>query len=559
MNVAATYDELAAGFTWEIPERFNIGVACSDAQTPDAPALATVQAGGSTREYSFGELAELSNRIANALRGLGIEPGDRVGIVLAQGVEACIAHLGIYKLGAIAVPMSVLFGPDALHHRLGDSGARAVVTDEARLERVQEVVAGLGGLDLIVAGSVQPPLHDFWRLLTDASSVFHSADTSADDPALIIYTSGTTGSPKGALHPHRVLLGHQPGFRLSHDFFPQDGDRFWTPADWAWIGGLINALLSSLFNGRPIVAAPREGFDPEWAAALIAREGVRNTFLPPTALKLMRQAGVAVPAGALRTVMSGGEVLGEEMLDWVREHLGLTANEIYGQTEANYLIGNSQGVWPVKAGSMGRSYPGHRLAVLCEGDRLAAPGEIGELAVAVPDPVAFLGYWQNPAATAEKVVDGWLRTGDLGRVDEDGYFWFQGRLDDVISSAGYRIGPEEIEQSLFSHPAVAMSAVIGVPDPVRGEAIKAFITLVDGVAPSTSLEHEIQQFVRKRLAAYEYPRHIEFIDQLPLTVTGKIRRNELRRLDRERRRREEVAAIKGTETTTASATELKGE
>jgi acetyl-CoA synthetase len=558
--VAATYEQLVSTFTWEIPERFNIGVACSDAQPASAPALLTISPDGATREYSFGEISQLSNRVANALHGLGIERGDRVGVVLAQSVETCIAHLGIYKLGAVAVPMSVLFGPDALHHRLGDSSSRAVIADEARLERVTEVAANLGGLDVIATARVQRPLHEFARLLEDASPQLEPADTAADDPALIIYTSGTTGPPKGALHAHRVLLGHQPGFRLSHDFFPQEGDRFWTPADWAWIGGLVNALLSSLYNGRPIIAAPREGgFDPEWATALMLRAGVRNTFLPPTALKLMRKARSSVPAGTLRTVMSGGEVLGDEMLGWAWEHLGLTINEIYGQTEVNYVVGNCHDAWPVTPGSMGRPYPGHRVAIVGDDGQPAEPGAVGEIAVAVPDPVAFLGYWQNRAATADKVRDGWIRTGDLGRADEDGYFWFQGRVDDVISSAGYRIGPEEIEQSLLRHPAVAMSAVIGVPDPVRGEAVKAFIKLVDGVAATPSLEQEIQQFVRTRLAAYEYPRQIEFIDEIPLTVTGKIRRNELRRLDRERRQREEVAAIEGTETTTTDATERKGD
>jgi acetyl-CoA synthetase len=558
--VASRYDELVSAFRWEIPERFNIGTACSDAQPSDAPALVTISPNGSAAEYSFGDISELSNRVANGLRGLGIQRGDRVGVVLTQSLETCITHLGIYKLGAIAVPMSVLFGPDALHHRLGNSGARAVVTDEARLERVVEVTRDLGRIEIVVTARVQGPLHDFARMVEDASPQLEPVDTSAEDPALIIYTSGTTGSPKGALHAHRVLLGHQPGFRLSHDFFPQDGDRCWTPADWAWIGGLVNALLCCLYNGRPIIAAPRDrGFDPEWATALMLRNGVRNAFFPPTALKLMREARSGVPAGTLRTVMSGGEVLGEEMLTWAHEHLGVTINEIYGQTEVNYVVGNCGSAWPVRPGSMGRPYPGHRVAVLGDDGQPAEPGAVGEVAVAVPDPVAFIGYWQNEAATADKVRDGWVHTGDLGRVDDDGYFWFQGRVDDLISSAGYRIGPEEIEQSLLRHPAVAMSAVIGVPDPVRGEAVKAFIKLVDRVEATSSLEQEIQRFVRKRLAAYEYPRQIEFIDELPLTVTGKIRRNELRRLDRERRQREEVAAIEGTETTTTSATERKGD
>jgi acetyl-CoA synthetase len=512
-----------------VPERFNVGVACSDAQPRDTPALISLVEGREPATYTFGELAALSNRLANSLRGLGIGAGDRVAVVLPQRVETVVAHLAVYKLGAVAVPMSVLFGHEALLHRLGDSGARAVVTDAERLERVAEVAGALDARVIVADEGATAPQLDFWELVAAGADRFDAVRTRADDPALIIYTSGTTGPPKGALHGHRVLIGHRPGFCLSHNFFPQEGDVFWTPADWAWIGGLVNALLSSLFHGRPVVGAARGSFDPEWSAGLIVEQGIRNAFLPPTALKMMRNAGVELPPGTLRTLMSGGEVLGEEMLAWARARLGVTVNEIYGQTEANYVVGNSATVWPVRPGSMGLPYPGHEVEVLGQDGAPAGPGETGEVAVRASDPVVFLGYWQQPEATAEKVPDGWLRTGDLARRDEDGYLWFQGRMDDVISSAGYRIGPEEIEQCLLRHPAVALPAVIGIPDEVRGQVVKAFIQLADGVAPSAELEVEIQQFVRERLAAYEYPRAIEFVTEIPLTVTGKVRRAELRR------------------------------
>jgi acetyl-CoA synthetase len=531
----ASYEQLRTDFRWRVPARFNIGVACADAQPPGALALVALPAGGERQEYTFGELAFLSNRLGNSLRGLGVARGDRVGIVLPQRVETGIAHLALYKLGAVAVPMSVLFGHEALLHRLGDSGARAVITDGRCLERVAALAGELGGLGvLVVDDPVQAPHRSFWQLIGAGSTALDPLQTAADDPALLIYTSGTTGPPKGALHAHRALLGHQPGFQLSHDFFPQEDDVFWTPADWAWIGGLINSLLSAWLHGRPIVGAVRERFEPEWAAHVIREHRVRNVFFPPTALKLMRQAGVALRPGTVRTVMSGGEVLGEEMLAWGREHLGVTINEIYGQTEANYVVGNSATVWEVKPGSMGRAYPGHAVAVVDEDGTVVPPGEVGQLGVRVPDPVAFLGYWAQPAATSEKIRGNWLRTGDTARADEDGYLWFQGRTDDIISSAGYRIGPEEIEQCLLRHPAVALSAAIGIPDEVRGEAIKAFVRLVDRVDRTDQLKREIQDFVRRRLAAYEYPREIEFVDELPLTVTGKIRRSELRRLERER-------------------------
>jgi acetyl-CoA synthetase len=530
-----TYEQLRADFRWPLPDRFNMGTACADEQPATALALVEVRRDGGVREHTFGQLAEQSNRLANGLAGIGIQPGDRVGIVLPQGVEAGVAHLALYKLGAIAVPLSQLFGPDALRYRLGDCDARAVITDGGALDRVAPVAAELGGVRVVVAeDDVARPHHRFDEL-TAASSPHHTAaDTTPDSPGLLIYTSGTTGPPKGALHGHRVLLGHLPGYELMFDFFPQAGDRVWTPADWAWIGGLMDALMPAWYHGKPVVGAPRSGFDPEWALDVMVDHRVRVAFLPPTALKLMRQAGVAKRELGLRAVMSGGEPLGEQMLDWGREHLGVSINEIFGQTEANLIVGNSSSVWDVKPGSMGRPYPGHDVAVLgADGDALPA-GEVGEVAVRAPDPVMFLEYWNRPDATKEKFHGDWLLTGDLARADDDGYLWFSARNDDIINSAGYRIGPAEIEECLMSHPAVAMAAAVGIPDEVRGQVVKAFIKLSPGHEASGQLEGDISQHVRSRLAAYEYPRAIEFIDELPLTTTGKIRRNELRRREEER-------------------------
>jgi acetyl-CoA synthetase len=546
-----TYQRLRDRFSWDLPQRLNIGVACADAHAAAAPALVDLRDDGEVREHTFGELSELSNRLANALQGLGVGPGDRVGVVLPQGLEAGVAHLGVYKLGAVAVPMTQLFGPDALRYRIGDSGAKAVVTDATALDRVAHVAADVGGVQVIVTGGdAAAPHHCLEHLLDAASPRFQAADTVPDTPAVLIYTSGTTGAPKGALHGHRVLLGHLPGFELMFDFFPQEGDRMWTPADWAWIGGLIDALLPSWYHGRPVVAARRAKFDPDWAVRLMADHRVRNAFLPPTALKLMRDAADGGGRGAgdarglqLRSVMSGGEPLGAEMLAWGREHLGVTINEIYGQTEANLLVGNSASVWDVRPGSMGKAYPGHQVAVLGDDGTLAGPDQEGEIVVRSPDPVMLLEYWNQPEATAGKFArvgaeDGaetsWLRTGDVGAVDDDGYFWFTARADDVIISAGYRVGPAEIEECIMAHPAVAMVAVVGVPDELRGNVVKAFVQLGDR-GPSEQLRSEIADHVRQRLAAYEYPREIEFVDELPLTTTGKIRRKELRERESERR------------------------
>jgi acetyl-CoA synthetase len=529
------YAALRENFRWQVPAGLNIGVACADRHPAGDLALIHVGPDSSRQEFSFGDLRQLSNQLANALRGIGVAAGDRVGIVLPQRVETGLAHLAVYKLGAIAVPMSTLFGHEAFTYRLGDCAARAVITDAEHLEEVAAVAEEIGGLQIMVVDEgVAAPHHDFWSLLEAASDRFEPEPTTPDTPALLIYTSGTTGAPKGALHGHRVLIGHLPGFRFSHDFFPHPGDRFWTPADWAWIGGLFDALMPSWYYGKPIVSASRQGFDPEWALRLMAELEVRNAFLPPTALKMMRQAGGSSHQGmALRSVMSGGESLGEQMLSWGRENLGVTINEIYGQTEANLVAGGCAAGWDARPGSLGRPYPGHEVAILSSrGDGPAPIGEVGEIAVASPDPVFFLEYWGNPSATAAKYTDDgrWLLTGDLARCDEDGYLWYESRADDIINSAGYRIGPDEIEKCLLHHDAVAMAAAVGVPDPLRGEAVKAFIQLADSHAPSPELEGEIRELVRRRLAAYEYPRQIEFVEQLPLTTTGKIRRAELRRL-----------------------------
>ena len=533
----ATYESLRDGFRWPIPERLNIGTACSTEQDPEALALIEVL-GESVNRYTFGDLTERSDRLAAGLRGLGIKRGDRVAVMLPQGLACGIAHLATYKLGGIAIPMTQLFGPQALGYRLGDSGAAAVITDPSSLAMVTEVTKELDGVRIIVAGGDPEGEHPTLEgLVADSPAGFEAEPTGPDDPAVIIYTSGTTGAPKGALHAHRVLLGHLPAFELMFDFFPQEEDRIWTPADWAWIGGLFDVLMPAWYHGRPVVATPKSRFEPEAALRLMAEHEVTATFLPPTALKMMRQATLPDLGHSLRVIMSGGEPLGGEMLAWSREQFGVDINEIYGQTEANLLVGNSSAVWDVRPGSMGRPYPGHTLAILDADDRLAPPGAEGEIVARSADPVVMLGYWNNPEATEAKFVsvtdeDGtthrWLRTGDLGSRDEDDYFWFSSREDDVISSAGYRIGPAEVEECVLGHPAVAMVAAVGIPDEVRGQVVKVFVTLAEGYSPSDELAEEIRAHVKARLATYEYPREVEFIDELPMTTTGKVRRSALR-------------------------------
>lgn len=525
------YEVLRNTFRWMIPERFNIAEAICDRHVGgNHLAVIAETAGGQVTRLSFEQLQDQSCRLANALRAMGIRAGDRVGILLPQCGEAVIAHLAAYRLGAIALPLFTLFGPDAIEYRLQDSGACVVISNSEGIGKI----LGLSGLapDLMLV-STDDRLEGrvlAWRDLLAAASPHHTrADTLADDPALIVYTSGTTGNPKGVLHAHRVVLGHLPGVELPHNFFPQAGDRMWTPADWAWAGGLMDVMLPCLFHGRPVLAKRFAKFDPEEAFALLARHSIRNTFLPPTALKMMRLVPNPERFGAsLRSVASGGERLGDEIQDWGRATFGMPINEFYGQTEVNLTVAWCAGLMEHRAGSMGRALPGHHLEVVDDEGAPVPPGTAGTIAVRAPDPVSFLRYWNKPQATADKFRGDWLLTGDTGHRDAEGYFWFHGRNDDLIMSGGYRIGPTEVEECLMHHPAVAMVAVVGVPDRVRGELVKACIVLRDTVEADDALRTEIQAFVKARLSGHEYPRLIEFRDSLPMTVTGKIRRKDLR-------------------------------
>jgi acetyl-CoA synthetase len=528
---AATYEALRAAFRWRVPERYNIGVdVCDKWADGDRLALVHVRPDGRAERHTFAQVRRLSNRLANALSAHGVERGDRVAILLGQAPETAVAHVAAFKMGAVTVPLFPLFGTDALAYRLSDSGARALVTDRAGAAKAAAIRDRLPDLAVLLSvDGAEPGVLDFHGQLERASDRFRPADTAADDPALIIYTSGTTGPPKGALHAHRVLLGHLPGVEMPHEFFPKPGDLFWTPADWAWIGGLIDVLLPSWHHGVPVLAHRFPKFDPEGAFRLMAEHQVRNAFIPPTALKMMRGVGEPSRFGCrLRSLASGGETLGAELLEWGRAVFGLAVNEFYGQTECNLVVSNCAAVMPAKPGSMGRPVPGHEVAVIDEAGRPLPAGALGGIAVRRPDPVMFLGYWGNPEATRKKFAGDWMVTGDQGRADGDGYLFFVGRDDDVITSAGYRIGPGEIEDCLLKHPAVAMAAVVGVPDRERTERVKAFVVLKEGVAGSGGLVRDIQDHVRKRLAAHEYPRDVEFVPSLPLTATGKIVRRELR-------------------------------
>ncbi|MEF0943594.1 AMP-binding protein [Rhizobium sp. BR 362] len=529
-----SYEALYRDFHWDIPAKFNIGRAvCDDwaEREPDRVCLEDFSPDGSHLAMTYGELRDRSAAFANALTTLGVRPGDRVALLLPQSFETVIAHVAIYKMGAIALPLALLFGAEALEYRLAISGTSAIVTNQFGLSRLRPIRDRLPDLAHVISiDGAGEGIAGFAELVAAHPPLFETADTGPDDPALMIFTSGTTGPPKGALHGHRVLPGHIPGMQFAHEGFPQAGDKLWTPSDWAWAGGLLNALLPSLMLGVPVVSSPAQKFDAHMAFRIMAEMGVRNAFIPPTALRLLKS--VSNPRALydlkLRTVGSAGEALGRETYEWARSALGVTVNEFFGQTECNFVLSSSAAFGVSRGGSTGKPVPGHRVAIVDADGRQMPVGESGQIAIQRPDPVMFLGYWRDEKATEAKFAGDWLLTGDVGRQDADGYISFIGRDDDVITSSGYRIGPSEIEDCLGGHPAVQLAAAVGKPDAVRTEIVKAYVVLAPGFEPSEALAAEIRDWVKTRLSMHEYPREIEFVDALPLTTSGKVIRRLLR-------------------------------
>jgi acetyl-CoA synthetase len=555
------YKRLHANFGWAVPEFFNMAQVCCArwAVMPDATKRVAVMpypASANAGFYSYAVLQEQANRLSNALQALGVQRGDRVAIVMPQCFETAVAYIAVLQMGAVAMPLSLLFGPDALQFRLHDSQATVAICHASALEGLQSAAVHCPQLTHVLG------VEGWGALLAQQSPKFALVNTRADDPAVLIYTSGTTGNPKGALLPHRALIGNLPGFVASQNWFGFSTDArapaesqavFWSPADWAWTGGLMDALLPVLYFGRPIVAHAAR-FNPQTALELMGQCGVTHTFLFPTALKAMMKA---CPGSAERTVraqfglqlqaiMSAGEAVGDAVFAYCQQQLGVVPNEMFGQTEINYIIGNCQLLWPPKPGSMGMAYPGHQVRVIDEAGNECPVGVPGDVALnrwdvhGQPDPIFFLGYWNNEAATRDKFTGDWCRTGDLAVRDAEGYLWYQGRSDDVFKSAGYRIGPGEIENCLVKHPAVLNAAVVPKPDAERGALVKAYVVLAPdavaackGSASALAALHarltvELQAHVKGQLAPYEYPKEIEFVDSLPMTTTGKVQRRVLR-------------------------------
>ncbi len=564
------YAALHSSFRWQVDDYFNIADVCcrrwatgGAKGAPKRVAIRAHQTGAATTFYTYGQLQQAADALSHVLVQLGVQRGDRVAIVMPQRFETAVAYMAVFQMGAVAMPLSMLFGPEALEYRLQDSDAVLAICDENSITSVNTIRSRCPALRTVVAAGAAAGQGDidYEPALAAQQRAFTAVKTKADDAAILIYTSGTTGPPKGALLAHRALIGNLPGFVCSQNWFGFDGKTnagseavFWSPADWAWTGGLMDALLPTLYFGRPIVAFNGR-FSPELAFTLMAQQGVTHTFLFPTALKAMMKA-YPHPRRQfklkLQAMMSAGEAVGDAVFAYCRDELGVLVNEMFGQTEINYVVGNCSALWPAKPGSMGKGYPGHRVAVIDDDGNECPVGVPGDVSVnrydvhGDPDPIFFLGYWKKEAATQAKFSGDWCRTGDLATRDEDGYLWYEGRADDVFKAAGYRIGPGEIENCLVKHPAVANAAVVPKPDRERGAVVKAFIVLApDFVAARAyqagaegqfdrKLTAELQAHVKGLLAPYEYPKEIEFIDALPMTTTGKVQRRVLRLQEEER-------------------------
>ena len=535
------YDELYNSFRWSIPENYNIASDTIDKfSNSERIALKHVLDDGNCNEFTFKYLQQKSNQLANVLDHLSFKNDDRVGIILGQCPETILSHMACFKSGKISIPLFSLFGDDALLFRLKDSGASTVICDDLSIEKIKRINEFLPCLKNIISinrKKSDATVLSFYELISNASDKYKNVESKSNDPALIIYTSGTTGDPKGALLPHKVLLGHIPGVEMPHEFLTSSHpvtDCFWTPADWAWIGGLFDVLMPALFFGIPVISYRSSKFDPEFTFTLLEKYEVKNTFIPPTALKMMKSFNQNFKGKnlKLRTLGSGGESLGQELLKWGKEIFDVGINEFYGQTECNLTISNCGLIMKQKLGSIGKPVPGHNVRLMNkEGSFINDENEEGEIVVNSSSPSTFLGYWNNKSETEKKIIDGWLHTGDYATLDEDGYFYFKGRKDDLINSSGYRIGPSEIENTILSIDEVEMAAVVGVPDDLRGQIVKAVIVPKNKFYINTQnleLKDKIKNKVKDKLAAHEYPRIIEFVYELPLTTTGKIKRNIIR-------------------------------
>jgi acetyl-CoA synthetase len=528
----SSYEEAHDRLEWDRPDHFNMGTAVIDRHAGDRGRVALFweNVDGANGTWTFWQLRERCNQFGNLVRDLGIETGEVVGVHVPQSPETVIAHAGLWRAGSVSIPLPYTYEIDSLRYRLEDAGAKALVVQAEKFEAVRGLLDELHALEyLIVIGTVEggDGVVQMNPALDCYSTSFDPVETTPDDTSAIFYTSGTTGEPKGGVHGHRFLIGHLPGYQVIYNFNLEG--VYYTPADWGWGGGLIDLVMAAFYKGQPVLGFNRGPFEPAEQLELLEKYQVTHSFMPPTALNMLRDVDDSDYDLSLEVVVAGGEALSTATHEWATEQ-DIVINEFYGQTEANFLVANCEVLWGSKPGSMGRAMPGRDVDVVDgDGNRLEA-GEVGEVALRNPetDPLWFKGYLNKPEETASVRLGDWHLTEDLAEKDEDGFFWYKSRKDDVIISSGYRISPISVEDAIMKHDAVVESAVIGVPHDIRGEVVKAFVRLSESSEPSDDLREGIQDMVKANLAKHEYPRQIEFIDEFPTTESGKIRRTVLR-------------------------------
>ena len=522
-DYATTY----ANFEWETPERFNFGRDVVDAWEKDRPAMIWLGVDGDERHLTFGDFSRLSNQFANAMRDLGIERGDRVMVTLGKVPEWHAVLLGLLKLGAIAIPSSPMLRANDLKFRTEHSGAIALISGPESVEEIEKVRDEVPNLrHLVLLGEEREGWKSYEKLVEGASEDFTAEDTTSDEGAFLLYTSGTTKHPKGALHTHGYTHAKRMQARYWLDL--QEDDRLWCTAASGWAKTVWNVFLGPWSWGTELFMQ-EAAFDPAERLELIGQYGITVLCQAPTEYRVLANAPELEGAdlSSVRHALSAGEPLNAPVMERWKELHGLTIYDGYGQTENTLLVGNFPGL-EVRPGSMGKPSPGCDVHIIDETANECPPGEPGDIALSGRIPALFKEYWGQPEETEATFRNSYYLTGDRGIWDEDGYIWFMSRADDVILSAGYRIGPFEVESALIEHPAVTESAVVPVPDEDRGSLVKAYIVLGASYKPSDELAREIQDFCKSVTAPYKYPRLIEFVPELPKTTSGKIRRVELR-------------------------------
>ncbi|WP_207592699.1 AMP-binding protein [Halomontanus rarus] len=560
-----TYEEVLAGFEWDLPETFNLGtvVDTNDETPPETTALVHVDDADETHRFTYGEFEAAATALGSHLVDAGLEAGDRIALCFPQSPELLVAHLATYRIGCLAVPLSVILGEDSLSYTIEHSDATALLADARVSDRFEstladrdfdyELAVDLGGVDAETGDGeryADPNRHlGGYAGYVPADADHEVIPTAPADPAIVVYTSGTSGKPKGVVQTHQYVIGALPSYQCwFHCFESTHRERVWTPAEWSWAGALFDVVFPTLALGGTVVSrVRRSGFDPERALELVERRRVSRAFMPPTALWQIRQHAdpSARDLDSLEVVMCGGEKLSAPLARWAERELDVVVNESYGQTEANALIGNCRALFESREDSMGKPYPGHECRIVDEEYRPVEPGEVGQIALELPDPVLFDGYWNDEAATEECFADGLYLTGDLATQDEDGYVHFAGRADDLIITAGYRVSPAEVESALCTAPGVTEAAVGGVPDEERGQRIKAYVLLEGGRGGESEngsegdggtdtggedgrpTAEDLRQHVRERLGAHKAPREVVVLDEPPQTRTGKLDRSAL--------------------------------